>query len=121
MALLIVGIVAPGCYTTIDGGTKIGMPLVRDKLISRYERSPDQVFEASKRVLADMGTLVAEDTINKVVKARVDNNNVWIKVQEIEPGVSEVTTQVRSRTGTPNIPMTAEIDKRIGLQLQAMQ
>ena len=110
-----------GCYSTVSGHTKVGIPLVRDRIVSRYERPVDQVFQAAKQTLQANGTLVAEDTINQVLTAKVDNTTVWVKVQEVEPGVTEVVTQARTRGSAPDITVAAEIDKQIALRLQAMQ
>jgi hypothetical protein len=97
----------------------VGVPFSKDRIVSRYERTVDQLFEAAKKTLAFKGTLTGENTIAKTLEAKVDNNTVWVKVSEAEPGITEVTTQTRGKGGGANIALSSEIDKMIALQLQA--
>jgi len=47
-ALCGVAIVTAGCVSTVTGDKTAGVPFIKDKIESRYERSMDQVFEAAK-------------------------------------------------------------------------
>ena len=107
-----------GCYHTVDGRSRAGKPFSKDRLESRYERSTDQVFAAAKEVLAFNGTLTGENTITKTLEAKVDNNRVWVKVEEVEPSIARVYVQARKSSGGGNIDLASEIDKQIALQLQ---
>ncbi|MCB1128673.1 MAG: hypothetical protein KDM81_19415 [Verrucomicrobiae bacterium] len=111
--------VGTGCYSTVEGKSKMGMPFLRDRLESRYERTVEDVFAAAKEVLAFNGTLVGENTITKVLEAKVDNTTVWVKVDEVEPGITRVQTQARGKGSGSKISIASEIDKQIALQLQA--
>lgn len=95
------------------------MPLRKDRIESRYERKPGEVFSAAKVVLAQMGTLTSENTIASTLAARVDNNTVWVKVAEVEPGISQVWVQARRSSLAGNVDLASEVDKRIALELQA--
>lgn len=117
-ALSSLGVLTSGCYTTVDGSTKAGNPFAIDKIESRYERPVDQVFAAAKDVLAFNGTMTGENTIAKTLSAKVDNNNVWVKVEEVEPGITKVVTQSRGKVGVGRVRIASEIDKQIALQLQ---
>lgn len=108
-----------GCYSTVEGSKKAGMPWRKDKIESRYERKPAEVFAAAKQVLAVMGTLTSENTIASTLEAKVDNNTVWVKVTEIEPGISQVMVQSRRSSVAGNVDLASEVDKRIALELQA--
>lgn len=108
-----------GCYSTVEGNHKAGNPFSTDKIESRYERPADQVFAAAKEVLAFNGTLNGENTIAKTLSAKVDNNSVWLKVEEVEPGITKVVTQSRGKGGGGKVRIASEIDKQIALQLQA--
>lgn len=108
-----------GCYHDTDGRSHMGKPFSKDRLESRYERPVDQVFGAAKEVLGFNGTLVAENTIAKTLEAKVDNNRVWVKVEEVEPNISRVYVQARKNSGGGNIDLASEIDKQIALQLQS--
>lgn len=107
-----------GCYKTVEGRSRMGVPFSKDRISSRYERSADQVFGAAKQVLGFDGTLTAENTVSRTLEAKIDNNTVGIKVEEVEPGVSQVIVQARKQGGTSNIELASEIDKRIALQLR---
>lgn len=107
-----------GCYHTVDGGRKVGVPFAKDKLVSRYERTVDQVFTAAKDVLGFMGTLTGENTLANVVSAKVDARTVSVKVEAVEPGITQITVQARKKSGFSDIDLASEVDKRIALQLK---
>jgi hypothetical protein len=107
-----------GCYHTVEGSARPGMPFAKDKIESRYERPVDQIFAAAKEVLRFHGTLTAENTIAKTLQAKIDNNTVGVRVEEVEPNVSRVVVQARKKTGLANIDLASEIDKQIALQLR---
>ncbi len=121
ISMLAVGILAAtfgaGCVSTVDGHYKAGVPFTKDKIVSSYERPVGQIFAAAKEVLAANGTLVREDTINKVVEGKINQRSVFVKIDEVDPTVSQVTTQVRSKAGGTDIDLAAEIDKQIALRL----
>ena len=107
-----------GCYSTVEGKKKVGVPFQHDHIVSLYERAPDEVFAAAKEVLAFNGTLTSENTILSTLTAKVDKATVWVKVQEVEPGVTQIETQARGGGGGSHIDIASEIDKQIALKLQ---
>ena len=102
-----------GCVNTVDGRSRPGMPMAVDTKESSYERPVDQIFAAAKDVLKLNGTLVSENTINHSLEAKVDTRTVWVAVDEIEPKISRVRVQVRTKGGRGDIDMASEIDKQI--------
>ena len=92
-----------GCYSTVEGRTKAGLPFSKDRIDSRYERPLDQVFGAAKDVLKFNGTLEGENTISKTLWAKVDTRTVWVKVEEAEPKITSVTVQARTKGGVADI------------------
>ena len=120
-AVLSFAILLAGCVSTIDGHMKMGVPLVKDKIESRYQRTIPQLIAASKVVLARNGALVADDTINNTVTARVDTRTVWVKVSEVDGNVSQVTVQARTKGGVADVDLASEIDKQIALHLATNQ
>lgn len=118
LACLCMLCLAVGCYSTADGHKKFGKPFAKDKLESRYERPVDQVFAAAKEVLGTMGRLTGENTINKTLEARVDNNTVWVSVDEVEPNITRVVVQARHGSWGGNVDLASEVDKQIALHLQ---
>jgi hypothetical protein len=123
-ALLLVGSLSSfltGCVNTIDGNTRWGVPAVRDKIESRYERPVPQIYEASKVVLMRLGKLNVADEIGKVLEAKVDAKTVYVKVEAdpSEPNITMVTVQARGKTGGGDLDLASEVDKQIALQLGA--
>jgi hypothetical protein len=102
-----------GCVKTVDGRSQAGMPMATDTKESSYERPVEQIFNAAKDVLKLNGTLVSENTINHSLEAKIDTRTVWIAVEEIEPKVSRVRVQARTKHGRGDIDLASEIDKQI--------
>ena len=90
-----------------------GAPMTKDTIESRYERPVDVIFNSAKDVLKLNGTLTSENTINHSLIAKVDTRTVWVAVDEIEPKVSRVRVQVRTKAGRGDVDMASEIDKQI--------
>jgi hypothetical protein len=102
-----------GCVSTVDGRSRPGMPMAKDTIQSSYERPVDQCFNAAKDVLKLNGTLTSENTINHSLEAKIDTRTVWVAVDEIEPKVTRVRVQARSKGGRGDIDLASEIDKQI--------
>lgn len=117
MTALVLGL-SSGCYNTASGGKKVGVPFVKDKIESRYARPVSQLWSASKQVLSFHGTLYGENTINNTLEAKVDSRTVYIKIDEVEPGVSRIVTQARTKARLADVDLAAEIDKQIALRLK---
>lgn len=107
-----------GCVKTVDGHMKAGVPFIKDKIVSSYERPVAQIFAAAKEVIAANGTLNREDTINKTVEGKVNQRTVFVKVAEVDPNVTQVIVQVRTKAGVSDIDLAAELDKQIALRLK---
>jgi hypothetical protein len=107
-----------GCQSTPAGNMRAGVPFVRDTIPSRYQRPVPVIFAAARKVLELNGTLTVENTINNSLEARVDNRKVVILVREVEPGVSEILVEARTKGGVPDLVLAAELDKQIALNLK---
>jgi hypothetical protein len=116
-------LVGAGCVSTVNERTSPGVPFVKDRVEGRYERSVDQVFDASKQVVKTMGVLVREGVIYgqtnevKTVEGKVNQRNVWIKVEGIEPKITSVIVQTRTSGGGADIDLAHELEKQIALKL----
>lgn len=121
LLLCAVGLVAvnTACYHTMEGRSKVGVPFVQDKIVSRYERPVPDVFNAAKAVLSNKGQLNDENLINNTLGAKVDNNTVWVRVEAVQPHITQITTQVRTKGGSGNLQLASQLDKEIALRLQA--
>ncbi len=107
-----------GCVNTVDGRKKAGVPFVKDKIESRYERPVAEVFTSAKAVLDFNGVLISENTINNSLEAKVDTRTVWVRVDKVDDKISQVTVQTRTKGGGADIYLAAEIDKQIALKLR---
>jgi hypothetical protein len=107
-----------GCVSTVDGRNRAGVPWVKDKIESRYERTVTQVTDAAREALKANGTLISEDVINNTLTAKVDTRTVYVKINKLDPKVTQVITQVRTKGGGSDVDLAAEIDKQIALNLQ---
>lgn len=120
--LVLLGLVAVlaggtiGCVST-PGGNKIGVPVMRDKITSRYERPLDQILNSAREVLSRTGTVTNDDVVTNTLTARIDKRTVFVTVKEVEPLVTEVVVQVRTSRGTADLTIASEIDKQIAIGL----
>ena len=94
------------------------MPLAKDKMEGRYERPLAQVYPAARKVLEFNGTLRGDDIVTKTLEARIDTRYVWVKLDEIEPNLTRVVVQARTKNGGTDIDLAHEIEKQIALQLK---
>ena len=118
LSLLGVALVgAAGCYSTESGRSKFGMPFAKDTIESRYERPVPVVVAAAREVLTFNGTLTADNTVDNSLTAKVNNKTVWVKVDEVETGVSRIRVQARGSAGGADIDLASEIDKQIAIKL----
>jgi hypothetical protein len=118
LAVCGLSVLIAGCVNTVDGRKKAGVPFVKDKIDSRYERPVALVFTAAKEVLAFNGVLTSENTINNSLEAKVDTRTVWVRVDKIDEKITQVTVQTRKKGGGADIYLAAEIDKQIALKLR---
>jgi hypothetical protein len=126
-ALLATSVLAAGCVNTVTGGKTAGIPFIKDKIESRYERPMEPVFQAAKQVLLEDGTLINEGTLYgqtnaignmvKTVKGKVNDTTVWVRVEQLDPKITGVAVQTRTGGGVSDIDLAAQIDKQIALKL----
>ena len=116
-------IIATGCVKTVSGTHSPALTWSKDRVEGRYQRSVDQVYQASVKVITDNGVIITEyiphDTTNTVrsVQGKVNEKNVWISVQSVDPTITQVTVQARSTMGVSDIELSHELEKEIALQL----
>jgi hypothetical protein len=116
-------LVGAGCVSTVNERTSAGMPFVKDRVEGRYERSVDQVFNASKQVISANGVLVREGVIYnqtnevKTVEGKVNQRNVWVRIEGVEPKVTAVIVQTRTSGGGADLDLAHELEKQIALKL----
>jgi hypothetical protein len=116
-------IVAVGCVRTVSDHKTGGVPFVNDRAQAKYPRSVDQVFDAAKHVVSQKGTVTSESNLLgltntvRVVEGKVNQRNVWVRIESLDPGVTGVTVQVRTSGGGTDQPLAYQLDKEIALRL----
>jgi hypothetical protein len=116
-------ILSAGCVGTVTGRHTGGVPFVKDTVEGRYERPVDQVFEAAKEVVKFNGTLVNESILHnetntvKTVEGKVNQRNVWVRVEAADPKITAVSVQTRTLNGGSDVDLAHEIEKQIALKL----
>jgi len=116
-------IAATGCVKTVSDTNTFAISLNRDSVAGRYNRSCDEVYQAAYKVLQTEGALVKEyvphETTNAVrsVEGRVNDHKVWIRVEEIDPKVSQVDVEARTKGGMTDIDLAHQLEKEIALEL----
>jgi hypothetical protein len=116
-------ILAIGCVSTVNGRKTAAVPFVKDRIEGRYERPAAQVFNAAKEVVALNGTLTRESTIHTAtngvlaLEGKVNQRNVWISVEQLDPKISSVIVQARTKGGGSDLELCHELEKQIALKL----
>jgi len=121
LAVSTLAVLISGCVSTVDGRREAGNPLVKDKLVRVYERPVLQCWAAAKDVLNANGTIFSEDVMQSTVSARVDTRTVRVKVESIDPKMTRMTFQVRTKLGNSDLDLAGELDKQIALRLATGQ
>jgi hypothetical protein len=110
-----------GCVHTVTDSHTAGFHMP-DKVVSRYQRSVDEVYGAAISVINNNGVLISEyiphDTTNAVraLEAKVDKEQVFIRVEAIDPQITQITIQARTSVGGDE-DKARELDKEILLKL----
>jgi Protein of unknown function (DUF3568) len=118
-------VLVAGCVSTVNDTHTAAVPFVKDRFESRYERSPDQVYAAAVDVLKFNGAIERESVINPgpnqahTIEAKVNGRTVWVRVTAVDPKVTSVTVQVRTKGGGSDLDLTQELQKQIAVKLAA--
>lgn len=118
-------IVTAGCVNTVSGTKSPAIWFGRDNVSGRYQRPMDQVYQAAIAAINTDGVLVTEyiphDTTNSVrsLYGKVNDRNVWVRVEQADANLSDVTVQARTKYGDTDIDVAHEVEKEIALQLQS--
>jgi len=112
-----------GCHSTQDNRHHAGVPWIKDKLESKYERPPEQVFGAAREVVKFNGAVLEESNLLggtnavRVLRGKVNERTVWVRVEPVDAKVTSVVVQVRTKAGGKDTDLMAELSKQIALQL----
>jgi hypothetical protein len=118
-------IIATGCVNTVTDTSTFAVSYGRDSVAGRYQRSVDQVYQASVTVINRNGVLLTEyiphDYTNTVrsLQGRVNDRKVFIRVEQVDPQVSQVDVEARTKMGRVDLDLVHELEKEIALELAA--
>jgi len=121
----VVIIAATGCVHTVSGTKSPAIWFGRDYLQNRYERPLDQVYQAAVAAIKTDGVLITEYVPHDLTNAtlslhgKVNDRNVWVRVEAVDPKITEVTVQSRTTVGNPDIDVAHEVATEISVQLQS--
>lgn len=116
-------ILAAGCTSTVSDTHTFASTWSKDTFGNRYQRSVEQVYQAAVTVVQNNGVLITEyiphDNTNatRSLQAKVNQNDVWIRVEQVDPRTSQVDVQARGKWGGSNPDLAHELATEIGLQL----
>jgi hypothetical protein len=125
LTTMAIAILASGCITTVSGTKTAGDPFGRDSLTGRYQRSEDQVYRAAIQVINNDGKLLTEyiphnsTNVVRAFKGRVNQNDVWVRVEavELQPPLTQITVEARTKWGNQDLNLAHELEKEVALQL----
>lgn len=93
-----------------------------DNVVSRYQRSVDEVYAAAIAVINNNGVLISEyiphDTTNTVraFEAKVDKEKIYVRVEAVDPQITQITIQARQGV-VGDEDKARQLDKEIYSQL----
>lgn len=123
LGLLGAMVVATGCVSTVAGTKTAAWSLSRDSVEGRYQRSLDQVYQCAVQVMQTDGQMVTEyiphDTTNSVraLYGRVNEEKVWMHVEAVDPQITSIQVEARTKFGGADIELAHELEKEVALQL----
>ena len=115
--------VTAGCVKTVTDTHTATVSFGQDSVEGRYPRSLDQVYQAAVVVVNNNGAVVTEliphDTTNVVrsLQGKVDLCDVWVRVEAVDPRITSVIVEARTKWHNKNIDLAHELEKEIALQL----
>ena len=115
-----------GCYSKVSGGSRMGVPFLKDKVYGNYNRSMAEVYGAAIQVINFNGAVVKESTdFNptnqtsqvKTIIGKVMERNVYVRVEAVDPKVTQIVVQARTTGGGSDMPLSHELEKQVALKL----
>jgi hypothetical protein len=123
LSLVAVATFIAGCVGTVNDRHTAGFPGPKDKVVGRYERSLDEVYTAARQVVLLNGALVSENILHsqtnavKTLEGRVNQRRVYVRVEQVDPKLTEVKVQARTSGGFGDVALSHELEKQIALKL----
>lgn len=117
VAVCVAALFLAGCVDTLDGRHRGGMPFQKDRAEGRYPRPASDIWTAAQDVLKFHGKLSSVDVARQSLQGNVDEREIWITVTQLDPNLSKVLVQARSKGGFADYPMAAYLEKEIAVRL----
>jgi len=118
-----IALLGAGCVKTVSDTYTPALTFGQDSVEGRYPRTLDQVYSAAVQVIQHNGVVITEfiphDTTNVVrsLKGEVDDCKVWVRVEAVDPTITSVVVQSRTKWADKDIDLAHELEKEIALQL----
>jgi hypothetical protein len=116
-------LVATGCVKTVSDSHSVAMTWSTDQISARYQRSIEQVYQAAVTVIQNNGVVISEyiphDTTNivRALTGKVNQRNVWVRVEAVDSSITQLTIQSRSSWGVSDVALSSELVTEVALQL----
>ena len=118
LTLAVTALGLSGCVETLDNRHRATWnPVAKDRVEGRYDRTPAEIWAATKDVMKHQGVLVSEDTLKNVLEASVDERTVWVKIDEFDTKTTRVLVQAHTKGGVPDLEMAGFIKEQIAIRL----
>ena len=118
LTLAVTALGLSGCVETLDNRHRATWnPIAKDRVEGRYDRTPAEIWAATKDVMKHQGVLVSEDTLKNVLEASVDERTVWVKIDEFDTKTTRVLVQAHTKGGVPDLEMAGFIKEQIAIRL----
>ena len=120
-------IVTTGCVSTVSDTHAFATTWSQDMVSGRYNRSVEQVYQAAVSVVSTDGALVTEyiphDNTNNVrsLEGRVNDRSVWMRVSSIQPNLSQIDVETRTKWGVSDVDLSHQLEKEVAIKLVQTQ
>ena len=121
--IIIAAVCVSGCVSTVNDDRTAGLKLSTDKVENRYDRPLPDVYQAAIRAVKSLGELSRESTLLttsnqvKALEGKVNDVPVWVRVEAIEPRITEVVVQARTTWGGSQVAIASQLATQIALEI----
>ena len=112
-----------GCVSTVTETHSPATTWSTDHIDARYQRTPEQVYQAAMTVIQRNGVVITEliphATTNVVrsLEGKVNQRNVWVRVEAVDSKITQLSVQARSSWGVSDVAVASDLVTQIALEL----
>ena len=124
LAGLVAVFLLTGCVNTVTQNQPGKLPAYRDRIETRQQKPLEPVFEASKRALNSFGNITAEGKVFvgtnqvRIIEGSINGRAVYMRVEEIDPQLTSVLVQVRTKMGGTDLRVAKDVVRQIAKELE---